>query len=138
MLVYGDQQELAGPAQQAREINRALGRVERTGPGLARHSQLVSTLIEAGRLLQGLADAAFAENQRDRRTGAADELGAVLLELGRAVCRSWDSGFQQLGELPRLQIRCEWPYEVELRAPEGFAFYALYPEAYVDAARRLN
>src|SRR3954463_5796850 len=138
MLVYGDQQELAEPAQRARGINRTIDGGERMRAGLERHSRLVSTLIEAGRLLQGVADATFAENRCDRRTDAGEEIGAVVLNLGRAVCRSWDSGFRAIGELPRLRIGHDWPREVGLRVPEGFAFYAVYPEAYVDAARRLK
>jgi hypothetical protein len=43
-----------------------------------------------------------------------------------------------MGDLPRLEPSADWPAEVELREPEGFAFYALYPEAYADAARRLR
>src|SRR5205823_11055584 len=30
------------------------------------------------------------------------------------------------------------PPAVELRTPEGFAYYAVYPEAYIEAARRLR
>ena len=74
-----------------------------------------------------------------KRTGrTAGALDGFLLELGRAVCRSWDSGFRDLSHLPRLQLEHRWPAEVELRVPEGYAFYALYPEAYIEAARRLS
>jgi hypothetical protein len=40
--------------------------------------------------------------------------------------------------MPRLRTDHVWPAEVELRVPEGYAFYAVYPEAYVEAARRLK
>jgi len=76
--------------------------------------------------------------QHDRRTPITDELGTVLLELARAVCRSWYTGFQSITELPRIPDLAALPDRVELRVPEGFAFYAVYPEAYVDAARRLT
>jgi hypothetical protein len=83
-----------------------------------------------------IADAAFDQVGPDRcPTGA---LGTFLLELGRAVCRSWDSDFQHLPRLPRLRAEHRWPAQVELRLPEGYAFYALYPEAYIEAARRLK
>ena len=98
---------------------------------------MVAALVEAGQLLQGVADADFEHVGRDRRTAATDELGEFLLELGHAVCRSWDSRFQSVGPLPRLNVGDDWPGQVELRVPEGFAFYALFPEAYAEAARRL-
>ena len=138
MLVYGDRQERADPSTRAREINCQLDSVEAMAAGIDRHGRLVATLDECGRLLQGVVDAGFAEKQCDRRSDAADGLAASLLALGRAVCRSWDSGFHELGELPRLAACRDWPAEAELRVPEGFAFYAVYPEAYIEAARRLD
>ena len=138
MLVYGDRQELADPSSRAREINGRLDRIEAMSAGIDRHARLVATLDDCGRLLQGIADADFADKQCDRRTVSAAKLDASLLSLARAVCRSWDSAFQHTGELPRVAPSPDWPAEVELRIPEGFAFYAVYPEAYVDAARRLK
>lgn len=136
MLVYGDHDEVADPRSVSREINRQLKAIERMPPGLARHAKLVGALVEAGKLLQGIADRAFAQSGRD--VDATDALSRSLLELGRAVCRSWDSGFQDCGALPRLNQHCDWPGEVDLRLPEGFAFYGVYPEAYIEAARRLR
>jgi hypothetical protein len=138
MLVYGDRQELADSVRVAREINSQRDAVERMAAGLDRHARLTGMLVEAGRLLQGIADGAFAREQRDACLPEVGELSAFLLHLARALCRSWDSGFQETGELPRLHASSNWPSEVELREPEGFAFYALYPEAYADAARRLR
>jgi hypothetical protein len=138
MLVYGDRQEFADPRERALELNRELDRLEAMGPGIERHARLVAALDGCGRLLQGIADAEFASSQRDRRTASDAELGASLLALARAVCRSWDSGFQQIGDLPHVALSGDWPHPIELRVPEGFAFYAVYPEAYVEAARRLK
>ena len=138
MLVYGDRQEPADPGQRVREINRELDAAERMPAGIERHARLVAALIDAGQLLQGIADADFAEHCRDRRTRATDSLSAFLLELGETACRSWDTEFRDTGPLPRLEPLDGLPAEVELRVPEGFAFYALYPEAYVEAARRLK
>lgn len=137
MLVYGDQSEPSAPARNADLINRTIAAAQHKS-GLDAHVALVSALVDAGRLLQGVADADFAEEHCERRTAARDQLGRFLLDLGRAVCRSWDSGFREAGELPRLQHCGDWPAEVELRQPEGFAFYAVYPEAYIEAARRLR
>lgn len=138
MLVYGDRSDRADPRLHAREINARLTKIEALAPGLERHSTLVSAFIEAGRLWQGLADASFAAAKIDRRTAAAESVAEVVFDLARAVCRSWDSGFGRIGALPRLLSSPECPSEVGLRVPEGLAFYALYPEAFAEAARRLK
>src|SRR5690242_3281174 len=136
MLVYGDHCEKVECLSAARVINRQLDLVERMPPGLERHSQLVGALIEGGRLLQGVADADFAETCCDGRTEAGDGLGEFLLQLARAVCRSWTG--VAIGPLARLDIARGWPEPVEMRTPEGFAYYAVYPEAYAEAAQRLK
>jgi hypothetical protein len=138
MLVYGDHCERCDPTQRVRGINRALETVERIGDGLQRHSLLVSATVETGQLVQGIADAAFAQEQRDRRGPEIDALSAALAQMARAFCRSWDSGFHDFAPLPRVEGRADGPAEVEMRVPEGFAYYAVYPEAYVEAARRLK
>jgi hypothetical protein len=138
MLVYGDRQELTEPGRRIREVNRRLDVVEAMPPDISRHARLVAALVEAGQLLQGVADADFAEHGSDRPTPATDALSAFLCELGRVVCRSWDTGFRDTSPLPRLELIAAIPDAVELRVPEGFAFYALYPEAYAEAARRLS
>lgn len=138
MLVYGDHCESCDPRQRAREIDRLLETIETMAPGLQRHARLVSALVEAGKLLQGLADCDFERDQVDRRSEATDELGAALQAIARAVCGSWDLGFDGLLQLPRVQARPGWPCAVRLRSPEGFAYYAVYPEAYLEAARRLK
>ncbi len=54
------------------------------------------------------------------------------------LCRSWDSGFSEFGEAPPVPQISDAPETVQLKTPEGFAFYAVYPEAYIEAARRLR
>lgn len=138
MLIYGDHNERAAPEERARDINDRLRRAALTQCGFERHTELVAALVEGGRLLQAIADADFRVRRCDRRTEATDELSGVLLTLGCAIRRSWDSGFEDAGTLPRLEPRFDWAGELELRTPEGYAYYALYPEAYIEAARRLK
>ena len=94
--------------------------------GIRRHGKLAGALVEAGQLFQGVADEGW----------PAPELAEFVYGLAAALVRSWDSRFADIGDLPRL-AQMELPSSVELRLPEGFAFYALYPEAYAEAARRL-
>ena len=142
MLVYGDHEEHADPRQIALAVDREIEALEALPAGLDRHARLVGLLVQAGQLMQGLADAGFAdagfaEAQCDTRTDATERLAAFLTDVGAAVCRSWDSGFTDCGDLPRLELAGDLPGEVTLKLPEGYAFYAVFPEAYAEAARRL-
>src|SRR5438067_1875572 len=138
MLVYGDRGEKTDPRERLQRIAEQLTRVGVMRGGIERHSKLVGALIEAGQLLQGLADADFGDVGADRRTPAIDGLTLHLCAIAQATCRSWESGFAETGELPTVSPAGKCPSEVELRTPEGFAYYAVYPEAYIEAARRLN
>ncbi|WP_129790736.1 hypothetical protein [Sphingosinicella sp. CPCC 101087] len=138
MLVYGDRSELADPRSCLDRLGRDLAALSTQPPGLNRHSELVFALIEAGRLLQGVADADFRLVGADRRTPGTREISALLQALAAAVCRSWDSEFGGPLMLPDVPSPLGLPETVELRTPEGFAYYGLYPEAYIDAARRLR
>jgi hypothetical protein len=138
VLVYGDRTERADLNERTAALARRIDHVGTMVAGIDRHAALVAILIEAGQLLQGLADAEFAERGEDSRTAVADELGEFVLQLARAVCRSWASGFDAIGQIPAAPALDAGPRDIELRTPEGFAFYAVYPEAYIEAARRLS
>lgn len=138
MQVYGDHSERANPRERLESIAEQLVLVAAMPPEIARHSRLVGALIEAGQLLQGVADADFQDFGADRRTDATVALTQYLCAIARAVCRSWDSRFTEIGALPLPPRLVEVPNEVELRTPEGFAFYAVYPEAYIEASLRLS
>ena len=137
MLVYGDQREFVSPEDQARIINEQLDLAAGLPRRLERHVAIVSALIEAGRLLQGIADADFAEVGQDHPTPATTALSEFLVRLGQAVVRSWETGFARVLEIPKLPRLIGVPSRLELRQPEGYSFYAVYPEAYIQAARRL-
>ena len=126
MLVYGDHSERACPADHLARIADRLAEAA-AGGGIHRHSALVHALVETGRLLQGTADADL----------TAPDLAPFLHALAQAVCRSWDQHFTGPLAIPQPPSLPELP-QVDLRLPEGYAFYAVYPEAYADAARRLT
>ena len=127
MLVYGDHKEVADPRERLRHVDEQLRALPSMPAGIGRHAKLVGALIEAGQVLQGVADA----------DAPVDALSEFMHRLAAAVVRSWDSRFQNIGELPSPPV-IDLPRFVELRLPEGFAFYAVYPEAYVEAARKLR
>ena len=138
MLVYGDVRRQADPREEAIRLQDAIEAARRLGPGLPRHAALVGALIAAGELVQGVADAAFRETGIDAQDHATARLTGLLLRLADSVWASWRSGFAD-GEIPdrhEVARACAElaPDPVEIRLPEGFAFYAVYPEAYALAA----
>ena len=128
MLVYGDRSETADPEKLLSTIGESLAAVAAMPAGLERHSRLIAALIETGRLVQGVEDAG----------APGGKLNTFLAQLASAALRSWDSGLRSFGHLPPVPAIDGLPEEVALRIPEGFAYYAVYPEAYAEAARRLS
>jgi hypothetical protein len=142
MLVYGDAPRCEDPRRKLVELAEALRRLADLPPGLDRHAGLVDALIEAGELAQGIADADFADRGMDELDALAPEAAMALLgRVAREVCLSWDTGFAQLGRVPEAELAVlaatALPEATRSRRAEGFAYYALYPEAYALAAASL-
>lgn len=138
MLVYGDIERTEDACAIAAEIDNRLERCREVFPGLARHQALVAAFIRAGELVQGLADAAFAEACLDDVSERQDAGCALLLALAEELVASWDCGFTHdysASHRPLLQV-LSVPEPIRTRQAEGYAFYALYPETYIAAARR--
>ena len=139
MLVYGDGTRLEAAREKLAEIARGIEAAWRGPAGLARHADLVAVFIAAGELAQGLSDAAFAVRKADARSASGDAAMRLLIALARGIERSWSSGFRELGEQPAPALAAlsaaVLPEMLEISRPEGYAFYALYPEGYIQAAR---
>ena len=140
MLVYGDIETVERPDGLRRRIRERLHALECAPEGRERHEDLVTAFIALGALLQGLADQAF-QRQRVDDVSLIQQTGAALLqELALVIRQSWGNGFTGTLSLPRnWPARLEWldaPGQLRLKRPEGYAFYALYPEAYIEAAKR--
>ncbi len=136
MLVYGDQDRLE-PAEEIRTEVRARLRRAAGCSGLERHAALVGAFIRAAELAQAEADALFAREGRDRRSDGQDGAARLLCALGGAIDRSWTSGFRASfdpGAAIRALVGPRDDAPVRTRQAEGYAFYALYPEAVIAAA----
>ncbi|MFC3070404.1 hypothetical protein [Phenylobacterium soli] len=138
MWVYGDRTRRTTPRAALRELTASLRDVESAGPGAARHDRLTRAFIQAGALAQGVADAEFAARGFDDASPAQDAAMSLLTALARKLAASAWSGFATAGpptsaELMALALS-PLPEEIELKTPEGYAFYGLYPEAYLKAA----
>lgn len=141
MLVYGDQSRRESTHAVLYRIGQALRRVPSMPPGIARHGELVATFTEAGELAQGVADAEFEARGCDAPSPAQDAAMAMLVAMAQAIRRSWGSGFAVLEPVPAGALETlgalPLPDHVLLKQPEGYAFYALYPESYLQAASGL-
>jgi hypothetical protein len=123
VLVYGDRARTVDP-------RRVLARLSGI-PARAPHDQLVGGLILAGELAQGLADAEFEAAGQDDLSeiqGAAMEL-AICAARRLFATRSTDGVPAAIARLRSLRL----PPTIRCKTPEGYAFYAVYPEAYAVA-----
>jgi hypothetical protein len=140
VLVYGDQQRIEKPEAVRRSICMLLEEAETIGPGLKRHALLVRAFIRLGELAQGIADAEFGALGTDTRTQRQDAAAGLLTMLAAAIDVSWSSRFQagppSMGSLAGRLAQLDIQGPVRVKHAEGFAHYALYPETYLEAARR--
>lgn len=130
MLVYGDHELEVAPA-------RLLGRLRADDGKRLDHDALRNRFITLAGLAQGLADHDHAAAGVDRARPSERILLAALTELGAMLMGSWDGGCVG-GVAPALPPVEGLPPSVRIRLAEGYAFYALYPEAYGMAARQLK
>ncbi|HVL70932.1 MAG TPA: hypothetical protein VM434_03510, partial [Beijerinckiaceae bacterium] len=140
MLVYGDGERREDPRAVLGRIAAALAGLPDRPAGILRHQELVAAFMELGELAQGVADADFAARGADTATPAQEACMTALTALAAAVWASWRGGFDAPLPSPALLDPLQsvpLPPEIVVRRPEGFAFYALYPEAYGAAAATL-
>jgi len=141
VLVFGD----AAHSQAADAKLAAIAdRLGETGTSDIRaHAALVAAFIEASELAQGVADAEFEAAGRDVDSPARGATMDLLMELGRLLHRSWHRRFKvgQVRETRRILARLREmsvPSPIRCKQPEGYAFYAVYPECYLQAGAALR
>jgi hypothetical protein len=130
MLYYGDR---------AREVDARevlAGVRSRLGGG---RGALREAFLDAAALAQGLADAAFDTRGEDGPEPTADAALALTVALARRAWAAWEgreTGASGPRELEALEAR-SLPARVGVKEPEGYAHYAVYPEAHARAALTL-
>ncbi|MDK4702224.1 hypothetical protein PH562_08205 [Rhizobium sp. CNPSo 4062] len=100
----------------------------------------MQTFIMTGELVQGLADREFQQRGRDEISDTQNAGAELLLLQARMLLQSWQGNFA--GPLTRSAdwkallecLRLKEP--IRIRRPEGYAYYALYPESFLKAALR--
>lgn len=129
MLVYGDQREEIGPAAVLQALAAGNG-------GSLDHDGLRNRFLALAGVTQAVADADFAKCGVDRERAVEAALIVQLVAHSAALMRSWDAGCSG-GLAPSITMPHDLPGRAMVRLPEGYAFYALYPEAFGLAARML-
>jgi hypothetical protein len=138
MLVYGDIPRIERVRTARASIAAAMAACITMPPGLQRHAALVRAFIATGELVQGLADQEFDRKGADDVSKVQDAGAWLLLAQAQAVMQSWQNNFG--GELvlandwKGLLERLDSGEPVQMKQTEGFAFYAVYPESYLQAA----
>ena len=125
MLVYGDSKRSADPRALLRALVRDAERA--AGDGERR----TSLLLDAGELAQGLIDSELAATGVDEASPLAAAANALVLEVAEFVLAA---GQRPLGSRAHALLALALPERVTISLPEGFAFYAVYPEAWARAA----
>jgi hypothetical protein len=120
VLVYGDHADRAEPPAILVQLRN---RIEEQG------GCDTWALVEAGRLVQGLLDEEMSALGEDDCTPLSDACSRLMAALAHG-------GLQVPSALEKLE-QLDLPEAVSLRVPEGYAFYAVYPELYALAAREL-
>ncbi|WP_205520657.1 hypothetical protein [Propylenella binzhouense] len=142
MLVYGDHVRTAETRSAIAGLDGAIRAIPATPPGIRRHAAIASAFLDASALAQGIGDAEFAMRGCDGDSPAQHAAMELLLALARALGRSWETTFRSPVPLPfdalRTLAALPLPEAIAGRLAEGYAFYALYPEAYWLAARPLR
>ena len=138
MWIYGDTKKSECVEAMCVELAVRLRMIERQAPGLERHCALVALFLKAAELVQGLVDKDQAISGCDRPSFERD-LGELLLrDLATLVVRSWWGAMVAPliipDRIPDLLARLRAQKIVEIKEAEGFAFYAVYPESYAEAA----
>jgi len=139
LLVYGDAESTMPTRDALADLKTGSERLARTVLGLAWHEAAVALFIDMAAVAQGLADAEYAQRGLDDISPTQEQIMAALRGLARVVQQSWRSGFARqepvVGTMPYLFGAL--PPTVTLKRCEGYAFYGLYPETYLEAARDL-
>ncbi|MFB2606928.1 hypothetical protein ACE04B_34010, partial [Rhizobium phaseoli] len=142
MLVYGDVEHIESAAAVRASISRLMTACIEMQPSRQRHENLVRAFMLTGALVQGLADQEFASKGADDLSELQDAGAKLLLIQARAIMQSWRIGFAGILSFPD-----DWAAELEsldsvdpvrMKRAEGYAFYALYPESYIEAASISN
>jgi hypothetical protein len=141
MIVYRDQRTRADPVQLLQQLHRDLERLDFQASTC--HEDTVDALIAAGVLESAVADAL--SPTVDDLNPLLSALRRVTVALGHMLWHSWrrdreSAGLWRSTALALLHHRqlTSLPSSVWVSTPEGYGQYGVYPEAYLEAAKRAH
>ena len=139
MIVYRTQQHHAAPAHLLVDIRTALHQL--APYDRLSHAHAVELLLAFGELATAVLDTLSAEHDVDGPTVQA--LHRASLVCGRAFYYSWTNGagaanpwLRSVRDALDRVASLPLPETVQVRVPEGYMHYGLYPETYLEAARQ--
>ena len=140
MIVYGTREEEANPRERLASLRRLLFEARAASPP-AQHDQIVELLIAFGELEAAVVDALCPE--ADANPALARRLRQAAVLIAHAFFHSWTGQTARArawllkadAALGRVSAG-ELPASVVLRVAEGYAYYGLYPECYLESAAR--
>jgi hypothetical protein len=138
MIVYRDQRSRVDPHCLLSRLQSVIQRCAALGPS---HDVAREVLIETGRLESAVLDAVFP--QTDGVNPLSRSLRQAALAAGHLLWHSWHGNAPEMkASLGQLSHQLEavkllpLPSAVEVTVPEGYAYYSVYPEMYLEAAKR--
>jgi hypothetical protein len=137
MIVYRDQHSCADPRLLLTKLRtRASSLIPQPT-----HDSAVETLIELGIFESSVADAVF--RKADGVHPLVTSLRRATLASAHVVWHTWHSAQDEASTwwnrlaAELANVDSNWlPNEVESTRPEGYAYYAVYPEMYLQAAKK--
>jgi hypothetical protein len=141
MIVFRDQRASVDPTKLLSTVHIAARRL--ANQAFPDHEEAIQLLISAGTLEAALADEIFPS--ADGTSAIARRMREAACALGRAVWHTWGDRpaearrwlEQSAATVAYLQLQ-QLPSTVEVSVPEGYAYYAVYPEMYLEAARTFH
>ncbi len=137
MLVYRNQAKSINTLNKLAHVGALIAELER---GKWDHERALELLIEFGELEAGIADALSPQKDGVQPTERAFREASLLL--GHAYFHSWrDTGaapawLSKFARAFRSLFVHDLPERIAVSVPEGYAYYSLYPEMYLEAVEQ--
>lgn len=135
MVIYRNYKQTKKTSHQIAIIEKLVGMAMPTRPDF--YDIAISLMIECGELETGITD--YFCTDKDLINPQIEVCRSISIEAGAVIFSLWSEGVflidrwlnikKSLSILKQMQL----PEQITLNVPEGFVFYGLYPEVYLEA-----
>lgn len=136
MIVYRNYNQKINTSHQIASIEKLVDRAIPTRSDF--YDIAISLMIECGELETGITD--YFCTEKDIMNQQIEACRSISMEAGAVIFTLWSEGMflidrwlnikNSLSVLKQMQL----PEQITLNVPEGFVFYGLYPEVYLEAS----